>query len=94
MEPLQILERYYNAFIEQKDPKVFFIGMTDYLDYGDTIPEFDWITSQISLMPKPLTDKLEKEQEVALAKIKPIHAEISAYVSEKKIENAGNWNWG
>ncbi len=88
MDPLQILERYFSTFIGQDDPKAFFVGLTDYLDYGDAVPEFDVITSQISLMPKGLMDKYATQQEVALKKIRALHKEISSYVSDESIENA------
>lgn len=89
MEPLQILERYFNTFIGLDDPKDFFIGMTDYLNYGDVLPEFDLITTQISGMPRELTSRYEAQQKTALEKVATAHKEITAYVAKKKIEHPG-----
>lgn len=85
MEPLQILERYFNTFIVHDDPKDFFIGMADYLNYGDGIPEYDWITTQISSMPKAQMDKLDEQNKAALEKVQATHDEIAAYIKKKKI---------
>ncbi len=35
MDSLTILERYFNTFISQDKLKPFFIGLKDYLDYGE-----------------------------------------------------------
>ncbi len=87
MEPLQVLERYYNNFINSDDPKMFFIGMTDYLDYGDNVPEFDLITTQISNMPKALMSQYEEQEKKARKKIEQAHKEVSAYVAKNKVES-------
>ncbi len=86
MDPLQILERYFNTFITQDDPKHFFIGMADYLNYGDALPEYDWITTQISAMPQAQIKKLEEQDKVAMEKVKVLHDEIASYIKKKKID--------
>ncbi len=86
MDALQILERYFKTFIEQDDAKAFFIGMTDYLNYGDAVPEYDWITTQISSMPKAQMDKLDKQNKIALEKVRVAHDEIASYITKKKID--------
>jgi len=59
MDKLDILERYYNAFINLENPRNFFIGMADYLEFADSIPEFDHITKNIFAEKKALEEKLE-----------------------------------
>jgi hypothetical protein len=86
MEPLKILEGYFNTFIAQENPKQFFIGMADYLNYGDALPEYDWITSQISAMPASLFAKLDTQTKAAFDKVKTTHDEIAAYIAEKQID--------
>lgn len=86
MDKLQILERYYNAFIDQKDPKAFFLGLADYLDYGETVAEFDHLTSQISAQAKPVTDKYEEQHKIALEKVAAVHKELAAYIKKKKVD--------
>ncbi|MGC9602212.1 MAG: hypothetical protein ABSE76_00495 [Minisyncoccia bacterium] len=86
MEPLQILERYFNSFIGSEDPKQFFMGLKDYLDYGDAVPEFDLITTQVSAMPKELMERYEKQHNEALSKIKEAHKKIAKYVAKNKVE--------
>ncbi len=85
MDPLQILERYFNTFITQDDPKHFFIGMADYLNYGDGVPEYDWITSEISAMPAALLSKFEEQKKVAFERVREKHKEITTAIREKNI---------
>lgn len=86
MDPLQILERHFNGFIGLDDPKQFFLGLKDYLDYGDTVPEFDLITTQVSAMPKELMERYEKQHNEALAAVRKAHKKIAAYVAKNKVE--------
>lgn len=87
MDTLQILERYYNTFIEQEATKPFFLGLTDYLDYAETLPEYDLITTLISNQAKPLYEKLAVQDKTALEKINKIHKEIKRYIDKNRIEN-------
>ena len=87
MDKLDILERYYNAFINLDNPRDFFIGMAEYLEFLDSVPEFDRITADIVAQRKSLEDKLETLKKVALEKLTEVHDELFAYVSEHKIES-------
>lgn len=87
MDKLDILERYYNAFINLDIPRDFFIGMADYLEFLDSVPEFNRITADIVAQSKPLEEKLESLKKVALEKLAKVHDELSAYISKHKIEN-------
>src|SRR3989344_2083270 len=89
MDKMDILERYYNAFINLENPRDFFIGMADYLEFLDSVPEFDRITADIVAQRKPLEEKLEAFKKVALEKIAEVHDQLQAYVSEHKIEDQG-----
>lgn len=87
MEPLQLLERYYAAFIDQQDAKAFFLGMVDYLDYLDGVPECDLLTSRISETFKPLSERHDKQHEAAMKAVEAAHKKISSYISKKKVQN-------
>jgi len=87
MDKLDILERYYNAFINLDNPRDFFIGMAEYLEFLDSVPEFDRITADVVAQRKSLEDKLETLKKVALEKLTEVHDELLAYVSKHKIEN-------
>lgn len=87
MDKLDILERYYNAFIDLDNPRDFFIGMADYLEFLDSVPEFDRITADIVAQRKPLEENLETLKKIALEKLAKVHDELRAYVSEHKIES-------
>lgn len=82
-----LLQMWFNAFIDAENPKEFFIGMADYLKYSDSVPEFDQITSKIHAEYKPLKEKLQSLEEIALKKLKEIYKEVSEYISENKIED-------
>src|SRR3989344_4553042 len=87
MDKTQLLERYFNTFINQEHPKQFFIGLKDYLDYGNNIPEFDYITSSISNQASPLFKRHEQQIRIALEKVKEVHKEINSYIQKHKIKD-------
>lgn len=87
MDKLDILERYYNAFINLDNSRDFFIGMADYLEFLDSVPEFDRITADIVAQRKPLEEKLEALKKTALEKLAKVHDELLAYISKHEIEN-------
>jgi len=86
---MDILERYYNAFINLENPRDFFIGMADYLEFLDSVPEFDRITADIVAQRKPLEEKLENLKKAAMEKITTVHDELLVHISERKIEDQG-----
>src|SRR3989344_4994884 len=87
MDKLQVLERFYNSFISIDTPKEFFLGMADYMDLVDSIPEFQKITSDINAQRIPLEENLAVLEGVAFKKINQIHDELLAYVASKEIES-------
>jgi len=87
MDKVQLLERYYNTFIELGKPKDFFIGMTDYLDYADSLPELENFASTISASKNILVEKLNETQKSAVDKLNSVRIELLNYIKEHKIEN-------
>lgn len=87
MDKLDIFERYYNAFINLDNPRDFFIGMADYLEFLDSVPEFDRITADIVAQRKPLDEKLGGLKKIALEKIAVVRDELLAYISKHKIDD-------
>lgn len=79
MDKVQVLERYYNSFIDLTDSKGFFLGIADYFDYLQTVPEFDQIGREIRLQEKSAHHKLQELHDIALTKVKAIHDEFWAY---------------
>lgn len=86
-EKLRILERLFNSFIKDDNPKRFFIGLADYIDYMDAVPEFDTITTEIGKQGQPLFDQENKLKEAAIGKIDVAREEIEAYIKENHLEN-------
>lgn len=87
MDSLQILERYYNTFIDEEDARNFFIGLKDYIEYGDQIPEYDYITSLISSQGSPLFERYNEQTIIALEKVKEMHKKISSYIKKQNIKD-------
>ena len=97
MDKLEILERYYKAFIGKDKPREFFLGLGDYIDYGETLPEFDAITTALSKQAQPLVDERKKKEEAALSRLVEIKKRIadylSAYLSARKISSPEIDQW-
>lgn len=87
MDPLQMLERYYKTFIEEENPKAFFLGMADYLDYANTLPEFERIKKGIAASQKPSTQEVRELERSALVEIHTAKIEIEKYVKKHGIED-------
>lgn len=80
MNKLDILERYYNTFINLEDPRDFFIELADYIELIDSVPEFEAVTKDILAQKKPLEERLAALEKVCLERIAKIHDELLAYV--------------
>lgn len=87
MEKIQLLERWFRAFIDLDTPREFFQGMADYLEFADSIPEFDKITAEIVAQRKPFEIKAAELERLALSRIKLVLTEIKKYVEDNRIEN-------
>lgn len=87
MDKVQLLERYFNAFINITKPRDFFIGMADYLDLTNSFPEFEHVNKDINAPKKELERRLEYFRTIALEKVLLIYKEISKYIKDKEINN-------
>lgn len=86
MDSLQILERYYQSIVNKEAPKAFFLALIDYIDYADKIPEYDYLTTQISNQPRTLFEKLKNQEQLANKRLDEVRKEIGEYISKNKIE--------
>jgi hypothetical protein len=89
MEPLQILDRHYQSFIDETDHRLFFHGLFDYFQYAETLPPFDYITTKISV---PGIARLKESQKLhlpAFDEVVQAHKEITKYIADNKINSAG-----
>ena len=87
MNKVDLLDRHYQNFIDLKNPKDFFIGMADYLEYADLVPEFEQVSAEILEEPKPLRKKLVELEKVALVGLKKRRDELWSYYSKQKIKS-------
>lgn len=87
-EKIQLLDRFYNSFISLDNPKDFFNGLCDYIDYLESVPEFDRISKELLGKVKPFDEKIEKLNLIGVKKMKEVHKELSDYISANKIESA------
>jgi hypothetical protein len=87
MDQIQLLERHYSAFINQKKPKDFFIGMADYLDFTDAIPDFEEISTKIFSEGKPLQEELNINESQVMKRFEETKGAILEYIKSKGIKN-------
>lgn len=84
-----LLEKFYNSFINFDDPKNFFIGLCDYIDFIESVPEFEGITNNLLNQFKVVETKLEGLNKVAVVKLKEVHKELADYIQQNKVDRAG-----
>jgi hypothetical protein len=83
-----ILDRYYKAFIDLDNQRDFFIGLSDYFDFANSIEAFSEVAASIRAPKKKLKNKLEKLNKAALKKLAIVRTELQNYVTEQKIKNS------
>ncbi len=84
----ELLERFYISFINLNDPKDFFYGLRDYIDFIKDTPEFNRILTGLLYQKKTFENNLKELDLTAIKKLSEIHKEISDYVSQNKINNS------
>lgn len=87
MEKTKLLQTFYESFINLTNPHDFFIGLADYLEYADSVPEFDRITAELTVKRKEHEDKLNELSNLAIVKLDKFKDQFEAYVKKHKIEN-------
>ncbi|PJC22488.1 MAG: hypothetical protein CO060_00310, partial [Candidatus Yonathbacteria bacterium CG_4_9_14_0_2_um_filter_43_16] len=83
----QLLERYFNAFIDIEKPREFFVGMTDYLDLSNSFTEFENIDKDITAPQKKLESQLFTLRKEALEKLLVVYRDISGYIEKNEIKD-------
>lgn len=69
MDKLQLLDRYFNSFIYVESPREFFIGLAEYLEYADSVPEFDKITTDLYNKRLPLENEFSASQALVVKRL-------------------------
>jgi len=86
---LELLDRLYNSFIDFAEPKDFFNGLCDYMEYLESVPAFKSIFDELLNKFKIIEDNLQKLDLACVKQMKEVHKELSDYVSKNKIESVG-----
>lgn len=89
MDEIQILERYYNGFINQETPSGFFNGLIDYLEYADGVQSFDYITTLLLKKGEPLKEKVDSAAKKAVVRLDSVRKGLGKYLEKRKIEDEG-----
>lgn len=87
MEKIELLERHFNTFIELQNSRDFFVGMADYFDLMETIPQFKNVTSDILTEGNTLQTKLESLGQSVVMELDKIKQQIDHYVSSEQIKD-------
>ncbi|MCX6718364.1 MAG: hypothetical protein NTY81_02040 [Candidatus Staskawiczbacteria bacterium] len=85
----EILDRLYYSFIDLANTKDFFYGLCDYLDYVESVPEFDQIANNLLGELKIVEDKLKMLDTICVEQIKGFHKELVDYLTKNNVDNAG-----
>lgn len=88
MDKVQLLERYYNSFINETSPRDFFVGMADYLAYADSLTELKTFAEDVTVPKNKLLAHLVNAERAILTRLASIKDELRAYVDEHHIENS------
>ncbi len=84
---IDLLERFYNSFINEESPKSFFGGLSDYIYFIDENPEIDSVVKKLFSEKKLFENKLKRLEAISLKKISEIHKEFLSYINKNKIED-------
>lgn len=88
MDDKQIaLNRLFDTFINKDAPREFFLGLADYIDYMDAVPEFDRLTNEIAKQGQPLFEKENELKDVAVKQLDEAKKDIEAYVEKNGLTN-------
>lgn len=85
---LDALKGYYDAFINIDDPKGFFYGLAEYLEFIDRVPVFEQFSKELYAKRTPYYDRCAALEEPALKRLEAIKKEFADYVAKHKIQNA------
>ena len=86
-EEKQLLKNYYDGFIDLTNQHDFFVGLADYIEYVDSVPEFDRVTAELTKKRKECDDKLNELSTVAIVELDKIKTTFEDYVKKHAIQN-------
>lgn len=85
---LDALKGYYDAFIGIDDPKGFFYGLAEYIEFIDRVPVFEQFAAELYAKRKPYEERCAELEQPALKRLEAIKKELADYVAKHKIQNA------
>src|SRR5437016_1432537 len=88
MDKTQLLQKFFDSFINLTNPHDFFVGLADYMEYADSVPEFDRITSELTVKRKEYEDKLNELSKIAISRLDELKNKLEIYVKKHHIENS------
>jgi len=84
----KLLDRLFYSFVDLTDTRDFFNGLCDYIDYINSVDEFEKIGVGLLDKIKPIEEKIETLNSIAVEKLKQVHKELTDYISKNKINRA------
>lgn len=86
MENIEILERYYKTFIDNENPRDFFIGMTDYFEFTEKVPEFEAVCLKLIQDGHKKSSELESLAKSLIVACDKIKEKIEEYIKTNQIK--------
>ncbi len=87
MDKNELLERHHNAFINLESPRDFFIGMADYFEFADSVPEFEKILDDLLAQGKGKWKELDILGERMIKVLDGIKKRVDVYVAKNQLKN-------
>ncbi len=69
MDKVKLLESHYNNFINLTDTHAFLLALVDYVEFTETVPEFERVSAQLIAKRKEEEDKITALHTKAIEKI-------------------------
>lgn len=86
-DKIELLDRYLNSFIEERDDYRFFMGMRDYVFFMDNTPEIEKIANELPTLRIEEEGKLKIVESEAVEELITIREALGRFVDKKKIKD-------
>jgi len=73
---INTLDRYFKAFQDQKRDWDFFIGLADYMNLLDEIPEIKDITEKFKEAEEKMIDRIQDAEKPAIEEVKAVYLKM------------------
>jgi len=81
---IKTLDRYYNAFKDQERDWGFFIGLADYVNLLDEIPQLKGVVEKMLEGENKMIDSIHEAEKLAVQELKTLSKKILAETKKKK----------